>query len=41
MAAGLASLAGSLAEWDELDTDVAEIYAARSTAEDRRAPDLD
>ena len=38
---GLASLAGALAEWDELDADVAAIYAARSTAEDRPAPDLD
>ena len=38
---GLASLAGALAEWPELDDDVAEIYAARQASEDRPAPDLD
>jgi prevent-host-death family protein len=38
---GLASLAGALAEWDELDADVAAIYAARSGSADRPAPDLD
>jgi prevent-host-death family protein len=38
---GLATLAGALAEWDELDDDVAAIYAARSTSADRPAPDLD
>ena len=38
---GLASLAGALAEWDELEDDVAAIYAARSTSRDRPAPDLD
>jgi prevent-host-death family protein len=37
---GLASLAGALAEWDELDADVAEIYAARSASDDRPVPDL-
>lgn len=37
---GLASLAGALADWEELDADVAEIYAARRTSEDRPAPDL-
>jgi prevent-host-death family protein len=37
---GLASLAGALAEWDELDADVAAIYAARRASEDRPAPDL-
>lgn len=37
---GLATLAGALAEWDELDADVAAIYAARRTAADRPAPDL-
>lgn len=39
--AGYASLAGALAEWDDLDEVVDEIYAARRQAEDRPAPDLD
>jgi prevent-host-death family protein len=39
--AGLATLAGALADWDQLEDDVAEIYAARSTSEDRPAPELD
>jgi prevent-host-death family protein len=38
---GLASLAGALAEWDELDADVAAIYAARRASRDRPAPELD
>jgi prevent-host-death family protein len=38
---GLATLAGALADWDELDDAVAEIYAARSGSEDRPVPDLD
>ena len=38
---GLASLAGALAEWPELDDDVAEIYAARRGSVDRPAPELD
>ena len=38
---GLATLAGALAEWNELDADVAEIYAARSGSTDRPAPELD
>lgn len=37
---GLAAIAGALAEWEELDDVVAEIYAARRTSEDRPAPDL-
>lgn len=37
---GLATLARALAEWDELDDTVAEIYAARSESTDRPAPDL-
>lgn len=37
---GLATLAGALAEWDELDADVAGIYAARSGSADRPVPDL-
>lgn len=38
---GLASLAGALADWDDLDEVVAEIYAARRGSTDRPAPDLD
>ncbi|MEX2449061.1 MAG: type II toxin-antitoxin system prevent-host-death family antitoxin [Solirubrobacterales bacterium] len=38
---GLATLAGALAEWDGLDADVAEIYAARSASVDRPAPEFD
>ena len=37
---GLAAIAGALAEWDELDDVVADIYAARRVSEDRPAPDL-
>jgi prevent-host-death family protein len=37
---GLASLAGALAEWEQLDEDVAAIYSARRGSEDRPAPDL-
>lgn len=37
---GLAAIAGALAEWDELDEVVADIYAARRTSKDRPAPDL-
>jgi prevent-host-death family protein len=39
-ARGLATLAGALAEWDQLDEDVAAIYSARRGSEDRPAPDL-
>lgn len=38
--AGLATIAGALADWEELDDVVAEIYAARRNSEDRPAPDL-
>lgn len=37
---GLAAIAGALAEWDELDDAVREIYAARGDSVDRPAPDL-
>ena len=37
---GLASVAGALADWDELDEMVGEIYAARTSSEDRPAPEL-
>jgi prevent-host-death family protein len=37
---GLAALAGALAEWDELDQVVEEIYAARRRSSDRPAPEL-
>ncbi len=37
---GLASIAGALAEWDDLDDVVANIYAARRNSSDRPAPDL-
>src|SRR5262245_38318359 len=38
---GLASIAGALAEWDELPELVDEIYASRRHSRDRAAPDLD
>lgn len=38
---GLAAVAGALADWDELDDVVEEIYASRQRARDRRVPDLD
>lgn len=37
---GLAAVAGALAEWEDLDEAVQEIYAARSKSRDRPAPDL-
>lgn len=37
---GLAAFAGALADWTELDDVVADIYAARRRARDRRAPRL-
>jgi prevent-host-death family protein len=37
---GLAALAGALGDWDDLETVVAEIYAARRDSHDRPAPDL-
>lgn len=36
---GLAALAGSLADWEELDQVVKEIYASRRRARDRDVPD--
>ncbi len=38
---GLAAIAGALAEWDELDDIVADIYTARRTSEDRPVPALE
>lgn len=38
---GLATLAGALADWDDLDDVVADIYAARRGSADRAVPDLD
>lgn len=38
--AGLAAIAGALADWEELDAVVAEIYAARRRARDRPPPEL-
>jgi prevent-host-death family protein len=37
---GLAALAGTLADWNELDEVVEEIYASRSRARDREVPDV-
>lgn len=37
---GLAAVAGALADWRQLDEVVTEIYASRSRARDRAAPDL-
>jgi antitoxin (DNA-binding transcriptional repressor) of toxin-antitoxin stability system len=38
--AGLAAVAGALAEWDDIDAAVEEIYAARRNSRDRPTPDL-
>lgn len=38
---GLAAVAGALADWNELEAVVAEIYAARGRAKDRAVPELD
>ncbi|HEY7953259.1 MAG TPA: type II toxin-antitoxin system prevent-host-death family antitoxin [Solirubrobacteraceae bacterium] len=38
---GLAAVAGALADWDDLEETVEEIYAARRGSRDRPAPDLD
>ena len=38
---GLATLAGALADWDDLDEVVADVYAARRGSADRPVPDLD
>ncbi len=37
---GLAALAGALADWEDIDDVVGEIYAARRASKDRPAPDL-
>ena len=37
---GLAAVAGALADWDDLDEVVSQVYAARRRAKDRPAPDL-
>ena len=37
---GLAAVAGALADWDDLDDAVQEIYKARRPSRDRAAPDL-
>jgi prevent-host-death family protein len=37
---GLAALAGALAEWEDIDAAVDEIYAARRASRDRPAPGL-
>lgn len=37
---GLAAFAGALAEWEEIDDFVRELYAARRRARDRAVPDL-
>jgi len=37
---GLAAVAGALAEWEDLEAVVEEVYAARRDASDRPAPDL-
>lgn len=38
---GLAAVAGALADWDELEMVVEEIYAARKRSADREAPSLE
>ncbi len=38
---GFAAIAGALADWDELDDVVRDIYAARRKAGDRPAPTID
>lgn len=38
---GLAAVAGALAEWEDLDAVVEDLYAARRTARDRPPPDLE
>ena len=37
---GLAAVAGALADWDEIDQVVADVYAARRSSKDRPAPEL-
>jgi prevent-host-death family protein len=38
---GLAGIAGALADWDELEAVVAEVYRSRRRARDREVPPLD
>ncbi len=38
---GLAAVAGALADWDELDAVVDEIYAARRSSRDRQVPSFE
>lgn len=37
---GLAAVAGALADWDDIEDAVQEIYTARRHSRDRAAPDL-
>lgn len=37
---GLAAFAAAVAEWEEIDDFVRELYAARRRARDRAVPDL-
>lgn len=37
---GLATLAGSLADWQEMERDVSEVIRSRRSARDRQVPDL-
>jgi antitoxin (DNA-binding transcriptional repressor) of toxin-antitoxin stability system len=37
---GLAAIAGALADWDDLDDAVRDIYAARKGSRDRPGPDI-
>jgi prevent-host-death family protein len=37
---GLAAVAGALADWEDLDESVEEIYAIRRSSRDRPPPDL-
>lgn len=38
---GFASLAGALADWEELEEEVEEIYRSRLTAVERPSPDFE
>jgi prevent-host-death family protein len=38
---GLAAVAGALADWEEIDEVVRDIYAARRRSRDRAVPSLD
>ena len=37
---GLAAVAGALADWDDLETTMDEVYRSRRTARDREVPEL-